>query len=161
VQQIWSLNRDITLSDDRWSIESQLQKYDYAQPEFEFVMLSTFAGVGLLLVVIGVYTVMSYNVSLQTCEIGIRMSLGAQRSDVVRGVLRRGAWLIGSGLALGVSLSWAVTRLIRNQLWHVKPNDPQTYAAVIAIVALMGLLACIGPARRATQVDPLVALRYE
>lgn len=160
-QQIWSINRDITLSDDRGSIASRLQKYDYAQPEFEFVMLSTFASVGLLLVIIGVYSVMAYNVSLQTREIGIRMSLGAQSADVLRAVLRRGAVLIGAGLAVGLFLAWAVMRLIRNQLWNVKPTDPWTFGAVILIVLLVGFAACAGPARRATQVDPLVALREE
>lgn len=160
-QQIWSINRDITLSDDRGSIQSRLQKYDYSQPEFEFVMLSTFAGVGLLLVIIGVYSVMAYNVSLQTREIGIRISLGAQRADVLRAVLRRGAVLIGSGLVAGLFLAWAVTRLIGNQLWNVKPTDPWTFGAVILIVLLVGFAACVGPARRATQVDPLAALREE
>lgn len=161
IQQIWSMNRDITLSNDRGSIEDQLQKYDYAQPEFEFVMLSTFAAVGLLLVIIGVYSVMAYNVSLQTREIGIRMALGAQQGDVLRGVLRRGAVLIGAGLVLGVAMAWGVTRLIRNQLWQVKPTDPWTFGAVIVIVVIVGLLACAAPARRATEVDPLVALRDE
>lgn len=160
-QQIWSLNRGITLSDDRGSIESRLQKYDYAQPEFEFVMLSTFAAVGLLLVIIGVYSVMAYNVSLRTREFGIRMALGAQQGDVVRAVLQTGGVLIGIGVALGIFLAWAVTRLIRNQLWHVKPTDPLTFSAVIMIVVLVGILACVGPARSATQVDPLVALREE
>lgn len=86
-------------------------------------MLSTFACVGLLLIVIGVYSVMAYNVSLQTRETGIRMALGAQQGDVLRAVLRKGAVLIGAGLGVGVFLAWAVTRLIRNQLWHVKPTD--------------------------------------
>lgn len=160
-QQIWAIDRDINLSNDRGSIESTMQKYIYARPEFEFVMLSTFAGVGLLLVIIGTYSVMAYNVSLQTREIGIRMALGAQRADILRGVLRRGAVLVGAGVALGLAGSWGATRLIRNQLWGVKPTDPQTFAAVIFIVVAAGLLACAVPARRATEVDPLVALREE
>lgn len=160
-QQIWSMDHDIDLSNDRGSIQSLLQKFLYAKPEFEFVMLSTFAGVGLLLVVIGTYSVMAYNVSLQTREIGIRMALGAQRGDVLRQVLWRGGVLLGIGIALGLFGAWGVTRLIRNQLWGVEATDPWTFAGVTVIVVLAGLLACAGPARRATQVDPIVALREE
>jgi ABC-type antimicrobial peptide transport system permease subunit len=155
------MNRNITLSSDRGSLQSRLQKYDYAQPEFEFVMLSTFAGVGLLLVIIGVYSVMAYNVSLQTREIGIRMALGAQQGQVLRSVLRSGGTLTSMGVVVGLFLAWATTRLIQNQLWRVKPSDPWTLGAVTAIVLLVGLLACAGPARRATRVDPFVALRSE
>lgn len=161
LRQVWAMDHDITLSNDRGSLESNLQKYDYAQPEFEFVALSVFAGIGLLLVIIGVYSVMAYNVSLKTREIGIRMALGAQPRDVLRSVLRRGTALLGVGAILGLFLAWAVTRLIQNQLWRVKPTDPWTLGAVTAIVLLVGLLACAGPARRATQVEPFLALRQE
>jgi ABC-type antimicrobial peptide transport system permease subunit len=155
------MDRKITLSNDRGSLERRLQKYDYAQPEFEFVMLSTFAAVGLLLVIIGVYSVMAYNVTLRTREIGIRMAMGAQQGDVLRGVLRSGTVLIGSGVVAGLFLAWALTRLIQHQLWRVKPTDPWTLGAVAALVLLVGLFACAGPARRATEVDPFVALREE
>lgn len=161
LRHIWAIDHDITLSDDRGSLESRLQKYEYAQPEFEFIMLSTFASIGLLLVIIGVYSVMAYNVSLQTHEIGIRMALGAQQSNVVRSVLRRGAALTGIGAVLGLFLSWAATRMIQNQLWNVKATDPWTLGAVTAIVLLVGILACASPARRASKVNPMVALRYE
>ena len=161
VQQIWGLNRNITLSDDHGSLESHLQKNDYAQPEFEFVMLATLAIIGLLLVVIGVYSVMAYNVSLQRREIGIRMALGAQQADVLRAVLRTGMALIATGTILGLFLAWSITRLIQNQLWGVKPGDPWTLSVVTAVTLCVGILACTGPARRATRVDPLVALREE
>ena len=118
------MDHDITLSDDRGSLQDLLQKYDYAQPEFEFMTLSTFAGIGLLLVIIGVYSVMGFNVSLQTHEIGVRMALGAQQGDVLRSVLRRGTALTGVGAVLGLFLAWAVTRLIQNQLWNVKASGP-------------------------------------
>ena len=164
-QQVWAMNRDIELGDSRsGTVGSQADtfaKYVYAEPEFEFTMLSTFAGVGLLLVIIGVYSVMAYDVSLQTREIGIRMALGAQQGDVLRGVLRRGAILIGIGVAVGTFGAWGAMRLIRYQLWHVKPTDPWTFGTVILIVVLVGLLACLVPARRAMKVDPMVALRYE
>ena len=160
-RQIWSLNRGITLPNDRGSLESQLEKYDYARPQFEFVMLSTFAAIGLLLVIIGVYGVMAYNVSLQTREFGIRMALGAQQQAVLMSVLRRGTTLIATGAIFGLFLAWALTRLIQNQLWHVKPTDPWTLSCVTAIVLLVGLLACVGPAHRATKVDPCIALREQ
>ena len=160
-RQIWALNRGITLPNDRGSLESQLQKYDYARPQFEFVMLSTFAAIGLLLVVIGVYGVMAYNVSLQTREFGIRMALGAQQNAVLLSVIRRGTTLITMGAILGLFLAWALTRLIQNQLWHVKPTDPVTLGCVTVLVLLTGLLACVGPAHRATKVEPNVALREE
>ena len=161
IQQIWAMNRDIILGQDSASLQNLLQKYIYAQPEFEFVMLSTFASVGVLLVIIGIYSVTAYNVSLRTHEIGIRMALGAQRGDVLCSVLRDGGIAIGLGLVLGLFGAWSVTRLIRNQLWNVQPNDPWTFSVVALIVALVGVLACTVPARRATEVDPLVALRYE
>ena len=161
VRQIWAMDHEVTLSNDRGSLESNLQKYDYAQPEFEFVALSVFATIGLLLVVIGVYSVMAYNVSLQTHEIGIRMALGAQQGDVLRSVLRRGSALLGMGAILGLFLAWAATRLIQHQLWRVKPTDPWTLGSVTGIVLLVGLLACMGPAHRATRVDPYTALRQE
>lgn len=164
-QQIWAMNRDIDLGDSRsGAVGSQADtfaKYWYAEPEFEFVMVSTFGSVGLLLVMIGVYSVMAYNVSLQTHEIGIRMALGAQRADVLRSVLRRGMILMGCGIAVGIFGAWGATRLIRNQLWQVKPTDPWTYASAVLIVILTGALACLIPAQRATKVDPLTALRYE
>jgi putative ABC transport system permease protein len=89
------------------------------------------------------------------------MALGAQQEDVLRSVLRRGTALIAVGVILGLFLAWAVMRVIQNQLWRVKPTDPWTLCAVTVIVLLVGLLACLGPARRAARVDPMVALRYE
>ncbi|HUJ30691.1 MAG TPA: ABC transporter permease [Candidatus Acidoferrum sp.] len=164
-QQVWAMNRDIELGDSRsgtvGSEADTFAKYLYAEPEFEFVMVSTFGFVGLLLVMIGVYSVMAYNVSLQTREFGIRMALGAQRADVLRSVLGRGTILMGCGIAVGIFGAWGATRLIRNQLWHVKPTDPWTFAGAVLIVILTGALACFVPARRATKVDPLTALRYE
>ena len=165
VQQVWTIDPEIGTGDTsagQTASEADLfSKYLYAEPEFEFVMLSTFAAVGLLLVMIGVYSVMAYNVSLQTHETGIRMALGAQRGDILRSVLRKGAILIACGVGIGVFGAWGATRLIRNQLWHVKPTDPWTIAGAILIVIFTGVLACLIPARRAMEVDPLAALRHE
>lgn len=160
-QAIWSLEPEAHFDSDAGSLRKALQKYIYAQPQFEFVMLSTFAAVGLLLVVIGVYSVMAYNVSLQTREIGIRMALGAQKIDILRTVLQRGAALIFAGALVGLFSSWGVTRLMRSLLSGVKPTDPWTFASVVVVILGIGLAACFFPARRATKVDPLGALRYE
>ena len=111
--------------------------------------------------VIGVYSVIAYTVSRQTHEIGIRMALGAGTADVLGMVLRLGARLVLLGIAAGVLTSFAVTRLIANQIWSVSPHDPLTLGAVVVVVAIAGLAACYFPARRAMRVDPMVALRYQ
>lgn len=159
-QQIWAVNSNIALN-NAVSIENSLRKNDFAGPEFAFMLLSTFATIGLLLVVIGVFSVMAYSVSLLTHEIGIRMALGAQRNDILMMVLRKGLALIIAGIIIGVLVSLGLTRVIANQLWGVKPTDPLTFSAVALAVIVVGLLACLGQARRATRVDPLVALRHE
>jgi putative ABC transport system permease protein len=125
------------------------------------VVLGVFAGVGLVLVALGVYGVIAYTVSRQTHEIGIRMALGAAGGDVQRMVLRMGLRLIGLGVVTGLLASLAVTRVLGSQLWGVKPHDPLTLGAVVVVVAAAGVSACYFPARRATRVDPIVALRYE
>jgi ABC-type antimicrobial peptide transport system permease subunit len=112
-------------------------------------------------VALGVYSVIAYTVSRQTNEIGIRMALGARRGDVFGMVLQMGLRLIAIGAVIGLAASFGVTRLIASQLWGVSPSDPFVLGAVIAIVATVGLAACYFPARRATRVDPMVALRYE
>jgi ABC-type antimicrobial peptide transport system permease subunit len=88
-------------------------------------------------------------------------ALVPQRANVLRSVLRKGTILMGCGIAVGIFGAWGATRLIRNQLWHVKPTDPWTFAGAVLIVILTGALACLVPAQRATKVDPLTALRYE
>jgi ABC-type antimicrobial peptide transport system permease subunit len=125
------------------------------------VLLGVFAGVGLVLVAIGVYSVIAYTVSRQTHEIGIRMALGAGRGDVLRMVMRMGLGLIALGVAVGLLATLGVTRVIASQLWGVSPHDPITLFAVVLVLAGAGLAACYFPARRATRVDPMVALRYE
>jgi putative ABC transport system permease protein len=112
-------------------------------------------------VAIGVFSVISYTVSRQTHEIGIRTALGAGRADVLRIVMRMGLRLIAVGVALGILASLGAGRLIATQLWGVSPYDPATLAAVVTVVALAGVAASYFPARRAATVDPLVALRYE
>jgi len=143
------------------SLEDFLRQFTYAEPRFSLVLLGVFASVGLALVALGVFSVIAYTVARQTHEIGIRMALGAGSANVVWMVLRMGLQLVGFGVGVGLLASFAVTRVIASQLWGVSPRDPLTLGAVVAVVALAGLAACYFPARRATKVDPLIALRYE
>jgi putative ABC transport system permease protein len=159
-QEIAAVAPDVAVS-DAGSIESFLGRWYYAGPRFTLIILGTFGITGLLLVLIGIFSVMAYVVSLQTHEIGIRMVLGAQRNDVLRMVLKKGLALILAGTMAGLVASLAMTRLMASQIWGVSTTDPWTFSAVAAIILAVGLTACLFPARRATQVDPLVALHYE
>jgi predicted permease len=132
-----------------------------AQPRFRTFLLGVFAAMALALAAIGIFGVISYSVSRRTNEIGIRVALGAQSADVLKQVLGEGARLAAVGLALGVTSSIMATRFLGTLLFGVKPTDPLTFATVVAILAAVALTACYLPARRATRVDPLVALRYE
>jgi len=124
-------------------------------------LFGIFAGIAVLLAVIGIYGVMSYFVSERTREIGIRMALGAKSVDVLGLVSKLGFKLALLGVALGVVLAVVLARVIANFLFEVRPTDPVTYAAVAALLTVVALLACYIPARRAMRVDPMVALRYE
>jgi putative ABC transport system permease protein len=159
-REIWAVDRNIALS-FAGSLEGYMMQFMYAEPRFGMILMTVFACVGLVLVAIGVFSVIAYTVSRQTHEIGIRMALGARRADVLRMVLRMGLQLLGLGVVIGLLASVGVTRVISNQLWGISPRDPVTLVAVVAVVALAGAAACYFPARRATRVDPLVALRNE
>lgn len=159
-REIWAVDRNIALT-LIGSLTDSLKQYSYAEPRFSLVVLGVFAGVGLVLVALGVYSVIAYTVSRQTHDIGIRMALGATRSDVLHLVLRSGLRLVGAGIALGVLASLGVTRVLSHQLFGVAPHDAPTLVSVVAVVIVAGLAACYFPARRAMRVDPMVALRYE
>ena len=122
---------------------------------------SAFGLLVLFLACIGLYGTMAYRVSRRTHEIGVRMALGAQPGDVLRLVTRECLMLLGIGLVIGVALALASTKIIASQLFEVQPNDPLTFAAVVAVLVIVALAACYIPARRAMKVDPMVALRYE
>jgi len=159
-REIWAVDRSVALT-LTGSLKDILKEYSYAEPRFGLVLLGIFAGVGMMLVALGVYSVVAYTVSRQTHEIGIRVALGAGRAEVLRMVLAMGGRLVGLGVIAGIATSFVVTRLIQNQIWGVSPHDPMTLVVVVAVVSLAGFAACYFPARRATRVDPIVALRHE
>jgi putative ABC transport system permease protein len=132
-----------------------------SRTRFIALLLGLFAGLALLLAAIGIYGVMAYSVSARTRELGIRIALGAQSGAVLRLVLRDALTLIGVGLALGASAAWATLRVLKSQLYEVRATDPLTFAGVTALLIIVAMLACYLPARRATNVDPMVALRTE
>ena len=132
-----------------------------ARPRFSAVMLGVFAGVAGVLAAIGIYGVLAYAVIQRTQEIGIRMALGAQRAQVLALVLRRGLILTTVGIALGLTGAAAATRYLQGMLFGITPHDPKTFVAVSLMFSFVAAFASYVPARRATKVDPLVALRYE
>jgi len=132
-----------------------------APQRFIAMLLAVFAGLAIALAVVGIYGVMSYVVTQRTQEIGIRLALGAQRSDVIRMVIAQGMRLAGLGIGVGLAAAFAVSRLLTKLLFEVSPNDAMAYAGVSVLLAAVVFLACLIPARRASKVDPMVALRCE
>jgi putative ABC transport system permease protein len=158
-QQVWSLDRDQPVFDVYTM--NEVRSISLALYSFSSIMLSIFAGVALLLAAIGIYGVMSYAVTQRTQEIGIRMALGARVMDVLKLVVRNGMALALIGVAVGLAGAYALTRLLASLLVGVTPTDAVTFSTVTLGLLLIALLACYIPARRATKVDPMVALRYE
>jgi putative ABC transport system permease protein len=127
----------------------------------QMILVGTFAGLALLLASVGLYGVLSYTVAQRTAEIGVRVALGAQRSDVVRGVVRTALLLGAVGIVLGLLGALGVTRVLESFLFEVSPTDPATFAGVAALLLVVTVLASYVPARRAASVDPMAALRVE
>ncbi len=143
------------------TLEAIVRDEIYAAPRFNLVLFSVFAGLGLMLAVIGVYGVMSTAVAQQTHEMGVRLALGASPRQIASLVVKRGAGLLLGGIALGLAGSFLTARLLSNQVWKVSTFDPISFGVVSLILLLAGLQACFWPARRAARVDPLTALRQE
>ena len=158
-KQVWNVDGRIPVSD----IQSmdELMAVSLAQQRFNMVLLDLFAALALLLAAIGIYGLMSYTVSQRAHEIGIRVAIGAQRRDVLALVVAEGGRLAFVGILVGIAFALALTRLMSSLLFEVSPTDPATFATVAFLLASVALLACYLPARRATRVDPIVALRYE
>ncbi len=156
---IRSIDRDLPLF--RVRTMEELVTNSMAQRRFLLWLFVIFAGLALVLAAIGLYGVMSYSTMQRSHEIGIRMALGAQARDVLKMVLKQGMALALVGVAVGVAGAFALTRLMANLLYDVKATDPLTFLTIAVVLAAIALLACFVPARRATKVDPMVALRYE
>jgi putative ABC transport system permease protein len=139
----------------------QLLTESVSQPRFNTFLIGLFAVLALVLAIIGIYGVMSYDVSQRTGEIGIRVALGAQVGDIMSLMLRQGAALTLVGLALGILGALALTRFLKSLLFEVAPHDLSTFAFVSLVITVVAMVACYVPSRRATRVDPLVALRHE
>jgi ABC-type antimicrobial peptide transport system permease subunit len=144
-------------------IQTQTQQIDTMLFQERLIarLASLFGLLSLLLASIGLYGLLAYEVTNATREIGIRVALGAPLAEVLRGVVRHGVVLTAVGAAVGIAASLAVTRLLGKMLFGVKPSDPVTLVGVSCLLMLVALAACYFPARRATRVDPLVALRHE
>ena len=158
-REVSALDRDLPLTD----VETMTQIFGHeaAPRTFNVILLGLFAALALTLAAVGIYGLMSYTVVQRTQEIGVRMALGAQSADVLRLVVGQGLTLVCAGLALGLLSALALTRVLSSMLYGVTPHDPLVFAGGALLLAAVAALACYLPARRATKVDPLVALRYE
>jgi putative ABC transport system permease protein len=159
-REVWATDRSVALT-YTGSMENFINSQSFAGPRFGFVLMSVFAGVGLLLVTIGVYSVVAYATARRTHEIGIRMALGATRADALKLVLGTGMRVIGLGVGIGLAASLALSHVLASQLWQVSAHDPVTITCVTTLLLATGAMACWLPARRATGIEPTLALRHE
>jgi putative ABC transport system permease protein len=158
-EQIWGLDRQQPLYNVRTMDEVLAQAM--ARPRFNMMLITILAGVALVLAAVGIYGVISYSVTQRTHEIGVRVALGASTRDVLKLVIGQGMLLAGTGLALGLIAAFAVTRVMASLLFSVSATDPLTYFGLAGLLGGIALLACYVPARRATKVNPVTALRAE
>ena len=158
-QAIWSVDKDQPIS--RIATMDGLLAATAAERRFALILFETFGIVALVLAATGIYGVLSGSVNERTREIGVRLALGAQRRDVLGLILRQGVTLTLVGIGLGLVAAWAVTRFLTTLLYSVGATDPLVFCGVALLLTVVALLACYLPARRATKVDPLVALRHE
>lgn len=156
---VWSFDKNLPIS-EVVTMDGVISAAN-AEPRFEMSLLGVFAGVALALAAVGVYGMMSYSVSRRTHEIGIRISLGASRGQVLLLILRQGLVLAAVGLGIGVIGALLLSRLMAGLLYGVQPTDPITFVGVGALLLMVAGAAAYVPARRAMRVDPIVALRYE
>ena len=157
--RVWEIDKNRPVAMIK-TLDQQITE-DFAAPKSQSLLLSIFSTLGFILALVGVYGVMSYQVSQQTREIGIRMALGAEPQGILRAVILHGLKLTLAGVAIGIGTSLVLTRFIRSLLFGVSPTDPFTFAAVAISLTLVAVAACCIPARRAMAVDPIIALRHE
>jgi ABC-type antimicrobial peptide transport system permease subunit len=156
---VWSLDKDLPVADIKTM--DQLLSESVARPRFRTFVFLVLGSLALILAMTGIYGVMSYLVTQRTREIGIRVALGAQRGNVLRLVIRQGMSLAVIGVVIGLAAALALARLMTSLLYDIRPTDPVTFVAITLLLLAVALAACWLPARRATKVDPLVALRSE
>jgi putative ABC transport system permease protein len=158
-QQVRSVDPDQPIYNVRTM--NEIRSDSVAPERLNLTLLTIFAGIALVLAIVGIYGVMSYSVTQRTHEIGIRMAIGARPRDVFRMVIGQGMMLTLIGVAFGLVGAFGLTRLMATMLFGVEPTDPATFAVIAILLTLVALLACYLPSRRATKVDPVVSLRYE
>ena len=157
--QVWNVDKDLPIR--AMTSMQDLLYSSVAEPRFQTRVLASFSAMAFLLAIVGIYGVMAYSVTQRTKEIGIRMAIGAQHGHIVRMVLSRSTMLVAGGLLIGLAGAWAATRVLKSFLFEVTPADPATFIAVSLSLALVALIACYIPARRAAGMDPLAALRHQ
>ncbi len=156
-KQVLSMDRDQPISEVKTMDE--LKDAELGQRRLILILLGSFAGTALLLALIGIYGVIAYSVAQRTRELGIRQVIGAQRSDILRHVLKQGLWLALTGVAAGIGGAYALTGVMKSLLFGVGATDPATFSAIAVLFVVVALAACYIPARRATRIDPMAALR--
>src|SRR6266542_912146 len=158
-QEVMALDRNVPIASVRTM--EQIMATVTVQPRFNMILLGIFAAVALVLAAVGIYGVLSYSVTQRTHEIGLRLALGAQQGEVLKLVVRQGMILALLGVAIGLAASFALTRLLTGLLYGVSATDPLTFIVIALLLTMVALIACWIPARRATKVDPMIALRHE
>jgi putative ABC transport system permease protein len=158
-EQVRALDRDLPVFGERTM--AQVSAESVSRRRFAMQLVGLFGILALLLAAVGIYGVIAYSVTQRTREIGIRVALGASRSEILRWVLKQGMVLTMAGVVIGLVGAFSLTRLLRSLLFGVGPTDIVTYVVLAILLTIVALIACYFPARRATKVDPLVALRYE